>query len=142
MTQHHQQLTITVAIFGPDALFENILALLLEREGYGVRLLEAPSRGPRGALAAESLEGADVVLLSPGLKEGARAGFLEAMRSNPKMAAIPALSLSPTLKRALLDEVASSFSWQSLFKGLVQVIEAAPRGAVGAGQTTTETSAN
>ncbi len=51
--------------------------------------------------------------------------FLGAMRSTPKTAAIPVLSLSAALKLALLDELSASLSWRSLFEELVREIRAA-----------------
>ena len=71
----------------------------------------------------------DVVLFAPGLDEEVRTAFLEIMRSTPKTAAIPVLSLSGTLKQALLDELSESLSWRSLFKELVHEIGAALKGA-------------
>jgi hypothetical protein len=47
------------------------------------------------------------------------------MRSNPKTAAVPVLSLSAALKVALVDELAVSASWQNLFDELVGQIGAA-----------------
>jgi hypothetical protein len=46
------------------------------------------------------------------------------MRSSPGRAHIPALSLSATLKQALLDELSASASWRSLFEELVGQIRA------------------
>jgi hypothetical protein len=58
-------------------------------------------------------------------------GFLEAMRSTPKTADIPVLSLSAALKQALLDEVSVSLCWRVLLKELVHEIVAALSRAVG-----------
>jgi hypothetical protein len=119
--QHHHPATTVVAIRGPNTLVEDILERLLEREGYSARHLEAYPTG----LMDELLDGADVVLLAPGLDAEMRAAFLEAMRSIPKTAAIPVHSLSPALKLALLDELSASASWRSLFEELVIQIGAA-----------------
>jgi DNA-binding response OmpR family regulator len=119
--QHHHPTTTVVAILGTEALSEDILARLLEREGYTIRHLEAPPTG----LADEMLEGVDILLLSPGLKDRAREGFLGAMRSNPKTSAIPVLPLSSALKLALLDELSAGSSWGGLFEELVHEIRAA-----------------
>ena len=122
--------TITVAILGPNTLVEDILARLLRVEGYVARHLEAYPMG----LMHELLDGVDVLLVAPGLKDGAREAFLCAVRSTPRMAAIPILLLSPVLKQALLDELSASVSWRSLFEGLVHEIEAAlTRAAASAG---------
>jgi hypothetical protein len=64
MSQKHHHPTTTVAILGTSTLSEDILARLLEREGYAVRHLEAPPTG----LVEELRDGVDVLLASPGLK--------------------------------------------------------------------------
>ena len=122
---NHQHLN-TIAILGADTLAEGILARLLEREGYATTILEA--RSPTGALD-ELPEGVDLLLLTPGLSPDKRVAFLETIRSTPKAAHIPVLSLPATLKLALLDELATSASWRSLFEELVGQIGAALEGA-------------
>ena len=113
--------TTTVAILGPDTLAEDILVRLLEREGYAVRSLGAYPSG----VVDELLEGVDLLLLAPGINADVRRAFLETMRSAPGTAAIPILPLSPSLKLALLDELAVSAPWRSLFEELVGQIGAA-----------------
>jgi hypothetical protein len=117
--RHHQPATI--AILGADTLLEDILARLLEREGYSTRHLKAYPTGLLDGLR----EGVDLLLLTPGLDAEVRGAFLEAMRSTPKTAAVPVLSLSAALKLALLDELGASASWRSLFEELVGQIGAA-----------------
>jgi hypothetical protein len=112
--------TVVVAILGTEALAEDILARLLEREGYHVRHLEAYPTDPMD----ERLEGVDVLLLVPGLKDAAREAFLEAVRSTQESAAIPILPLSSALKLALLDELSAGASWRTLFEELVGHIRA------------------
>jgi hypothetical protein len=119
--QQHHQPTTTVAIVGTEALAEDILARLLEREGYHVRHLEAYPTDPMD----ERLDGVDVLLVVPGLKDGAREAFLEAVRSTQERAAIPVLTLPATLKLALLDELSAGTSWRTLFEELVEHIGAA-----------------
>ena len=118
---YHHQPTTTVALLGTDALAEDILARLLEHEGYFVRHLEAHPTGHTDALH----EGVDVLLLAPVLNTEVREGFLVAMRSTQETAAIPVLPLSSALKGALLDELSASASWRSLFEDLVGQIGAA-----------------
>ncbi len=120
MTHPSSSATTTVAIVGTEGLAEDILSRLLEREGYSVRHLEASPTGPTNGL----LDGVDVVLLSPGLKDGAREAFLEAMRSTQETAAIPVLPLSSALKLALLDELSAGSSWGGLFEELTSQIGA------------------
>lgn len=130
---HHQPTTI--AILGTNALAEDILARLLEREGYHVRHLEAYPTDPMD----ERLDGVDVLLVVPGLKDGAREAFLEAVRSTQESAAIPVLPLSSALKLALLDELSAGSSWRGLFEELVGQIGAAlQRAAASAGALVVE----
>ncbi len=126
MRHQHQQLT-TVAILGANTLFDRILVRLLkDDEGYDTTLLEAyPTK-----FHNELLEGVDVLLLSPYLDTDVRWACPEAMRSTPEAAQrVPVLSLSVPLLMALQDELSVNVSWQSLFEGLVQEIEAALAGA-------------
>ena len=117
----HQKPT-TVAILGANTLFDLILARLLKDEGYDTKLLEAYPTGLRNEL----LSSVDVLLLSPYLDTDVRWASLEAMSSTPEAAQrIPILSLSVPLLMALQDELSVNVSWQSLFEGLVQEIEAA-----------------
>ncbi len=113
--------TTVVAILGTEALSEDILARLLEREGYSVRHLATHST----ALIDGPLDGVDILLLAPGLDAGLRRALVEAMRSSPKTAHIQILSLSAALKQALLDELSASASWPSLFEELVGQIRTA-----------------
>ncbi len=117
---HPSSATTTIAIVGTGALAEDILARLLEREGYATRHLQAYPTNPMD----ERLEGVDVLLLVPGLKDRAREAFLEAVRSTQESAAIPVLPLSSALKLALLDELSAGASWSSLFEELVGHIRA------------------
>jgi hypothetical protein len=124
--QHHRPTTTVVAILGTDTLAEGILARLLEREGYATTILEA---SPTGVVVDELFDGVDVLLLSPGLDAGLRCALVEAMKTNPTTAHVQALSFSAALKVALVDELAGSASWQSLFEELTSQIGAALEGA-------------
>ena len=118
----------TIAILGGDTLVEDILARLLQDAGYVTRVLEAHPSG----LADGLLDGVDVLLLAPGLDAEMSGAFLGAMRSTPKTAAIPVLSLPAALKQALLDELGASASWRSLLEELVgQIAAALERAAAG-----------
>jgi DNA-binding response OmpR family regulator len=135
MTHPSSSATTTIAILGTDALAEDILARLLEREGYHVRHLEAYPTNPMD----ERLDGVDVLLVVPGLKDRAREAFLEAVRSTQETAAIPVLPLSSALKLALLDELSADASWSGLFEELVGQIGAAlERAAASAGALVVE----
>ena len=103
-----------------EYLAEDILARLLSREGYTTRIIDAYPSG----VVDELLEGVDVLLLAPGLDAGLRRALVEAMRSNPKTAHVHTLSFSSALKLALVDELAVSTSWRSLFEELTSHIGA------------------
>lgn len=64
----------TIAILGADTLVEDILARVLEREGYTTRLLGAHLADRIDGL----LDGVDTLLLAPGLDAESRRAFLEA----------------------------------------------------------------
>jgi hypothetical protein len=129
MTYQSGATTTVVAIVGTDALAEDILSRLLEREGYDVRHLEAHPTGP----VEGSLDGVDILLLAPGVDAQAREVFLKDLRSAPETAAIPVLPLSSALKLALLDELSAGASWRGLFEELVgQIGDALTRAAEGA----------
>jgi hypothetical protein len=120
----------TIALVGTDALAEDILARLLEREGYPVRHLEAYPTG----LMDELLDDVDVLLLAPGLDAEARDALLGIITSTSKTAVIQVLSLSSALKVALLDELSAGVSWRSLVGELVgQIGDALTRAATSAG---------
>jgi hypothetical protein len=131
--RNQPQQPTTVALLGANTLVDQILARLLEQEGYNTKLLEAYPTGP----IDELLDGVDVLLLSPELDADLRGAFLDAMRSTPEAAhkRVPVLSLSVPLRMALLDELSVNVSWQSLFRGLVQEIEDALRRAEASAQT-------
>ena len=97
----------------------------IEEEGYSTRSLEADPTG----LIDELLDGVDALLLSPYLDADVRRAFLGAMRNISKAQRIPVLSLSVSLKAALLDELAVSVFLAEPLKELVQEIEAALRRA-------------
>ena len=123
---HHYRPT-TIAILGADTLAEDILAKLLREEGYSTRLLEAHPTG----LVDQWLDGADVLLLTPGLDDDVRRSFLEATRSIPETASVPLIPLPAAFEEALLDELAVEVSWRQQLDRLVRQIEVALGRTVG-----------
>ncbi len=125
--RHHHQPT-TVAILGGNPVATNALALLLEGEGYTTRLLEEYPTGCVGEL----LDGADLLLLAPDLRNGARDVLLSVVRGNSKTPHIPVLTLSRTISRTNIGEALGSeeqegivVAWPSGVRQLTQQIEAA-----------------
>jgi hypothetical protein len=96
------QQSTTVGILVADTLIEYSLVWLLRKEGYDARKLGTYPTD----FIDKLLDGVDVLLLTPGQRDGVREGHLEAMRSALNTAAIPVLSLSAALKLALLDKLA------------------------------------
>ena len=124
--QHQNQQRARVALLGANTLFDRILVRLLKEEGYDTKLLEAY---PTGRID-ELLRSVDVLLLSPYQDTDVRVAFLDATRHTPEAAQrVPVLSLSVPLLMALQDELSVNVSWQSLFNGLVQEIDASLAGA-------------
>jgi hypothetical protein len=77
MREH--QPTTTVAIIGANTVVERALAQLLEGKGYSIRLLKAST-----GVVEEQLDYVDLVVLSPGLTNGACEALLGALRSIPQ----------------------------------------------------------
>ena len=122
--QQHQQST-TIAIFAAKGVVRATLPLLLESQGYEVRLLEAP---PAGVAVNGFLDGVDVVLLGTNHINGRREGFLSSIRGDPKTATIPVLALlSTAMGEAPKDDQngATTVPWPSFIETLVKHIEAA-----------------
>jgi hypothetical protein len=122
--QQHQQPT-TIAIFAANSVARAALPLLLEGEGYEVRLLEAP---PAGVAVNGLLEGVDIVLLGTEHINGRREGFLSGIRGGPKTATIPVLALrSMGVGEASKDDQYGVITvpWPSFIETLVKHIEAA-----------------
>jgi hypothetical protein len=130
---------LTIAILGSNTLAEHVLVLLLEDEGYIMRLLKAPHMGPptvlpEGGSVDELLEGVDVVLLwpAPTLRDEAREAFVGATRSTPQTAAIPVLTLSRGCLAGRAGRRCAPVKRQ--FEQLAQIIKAvlgSPAGSVG-----------
>jgi hypothetical protein len=140
--RHHQQHPATIAILGSGTLGEHVLAMLLEDEGYALRLIKAPPTAatttaliPEGGSLEELLEGVDVVLLWPALslRDDAREAFVGAMRSACAKAKIPVLALSPSLAVAAKDELSVEVPLMRQFEQLLGVIKevlGSPAGSV------------
>ena len=83
--------TTTIAILGADTVVENALALLLADVGYDTKVLEEPS----AANTEEQLQGVDLLLLMPSLRDETQEGYLKAIEATPAATAgIPVLALS------------------------------------------------
>jgi hypothetical protein len=122
--QQHQQPT-TIAFFGAKGVLRATLPLLLEGEGYEVRLFEAP---PAGVAVNGLVEGVDIVLFGIDHVNGRREALLSAMRDDPKTATIPVLTLvSTVMGESPKDDQNGMITvpWPSFIETLVRHIEAA-----------------
>lgn len=123
--QHHQQPATTIAILGADTVVGSAICALLGGHGYRINPIDAHPTG----VAAEQLEGADLLLLAPRLDEGSREAFLGAMgRSDPRTAGVPVIALSTGLEEAPPGEGVLSVPWPCETRALVRVIESALSG--------------
>jgi hypothetical protein len=101
------------------------LSLLLEGHGYQITLLDSYPTG----VVDELLEGAHLLILTPGVDQGVRKAFLGAMGKRvPQKAEMPVIALSTTTaKEENLPEKEGVIRvpWPSETKVLVNRIEAA-----------------
>jgi hypothetical protein len=131
----HDQRTTTIAILGSDTVVGRALCVLLEGDGYQTTLLDSYPTG----IVDELLEGAHLLLLTPGVDGGVREAFLGAMgKSTPQKADIPVITLSTaTEERMPEEEGVKSVPWPCETKVLVDHIEAALLDAPAASNTST-----
>jgi len=131
----HDQPTTTIAILGSDTVVGRALCVLLEGDGYQTTLLDSYPTG----IVDELLEGAHLLILTPGVDGGVREAFLGAMgKSTPQKADIPVITLSTaTEERMPEEEGVKSVPWPCETKVLVDHIEAALLDAPAASNTST-----
>jgi hypothetical protein len=131
----HDQPTTTIAILGSDTVVGRALCVLLEGDGYQTTLLDSYPTG----IVDELLEGAHLLLLTPGVDGSVREAFLGAMgKSTPQKADIPVITLSTaTEERMPEEEGVKSVPWPCETKVLVDHIEAALLDAPAASNTST-----
>ena len=89
----------TIAILGGNSVAGRALEALLQGVGYDTRLIEdPPERSPE-----QLLEGVRLLLLAPTLSAESRETLLAEMGSTLDAANIPVLTLSTSLKEALVE---------------------------------------
>jgi sugar/nucleoside kinase (ribokinase family) len=118
-----QEPTTTVAILGADTVVENALSLLLGGAGYSTKVLEDPSAF--AANAEEHLQGVDLLLLTPSLREETQEGFLKAIEAAPAASGVPVLTLSTAPQGEPNDPTAGVVPWPTPLENLRLAIEAA-----------------
>jgi hypothetical protein len=110
----------TIAILGGNSVAGRALEALLQGVGYDTRLIEdPPERSPE-----QLLEGVRLLLLAPTLSAESRETLLADMGSTLDAASIPVLTLSTSLKEALV-EGPTFIPWPCRLEDLAKRIEAA-----------------
>jgi hypothetical protein len=112
----------TIAILGSDTVVGCTLSLLLEGHGYQTTLLDSYPTG----VVDELLEGAHLLLLTPGVDKGVREAFVGAMgKSTPQVGDVPVIALSTNTEEHLPEkEGIVRVPWPCKTKVLVDHIEA------------------
>jgi hypothetical protein len=110
----------TIAILGGNSVAGRALEALLQGVGYDTRLIEDPlERSPE-----QLLEGVRLLLLAPTLSAESKETLLAEMGSTLDAANIPVLTLSTSLKEALV-EGPTFIPWPCRLEDLTKRIEAA-----------------
>jgi FixJ family two-component response regulator len=119
-----RQRSPTVAILSDDTVVGSALRLLLEGVGYSTRILRERSATGSATGTREQLEGVDLLLLAPSLREEDREGFLEALEAAPTTVDVPILTLSTAPQEELVGRT-GTVPWPIPFEDLCRAIEAA-----------------
>jgi hypothetical protein len=90
----------TIALLGTDTMVGWAILLLLQGEGYDIRMVEAP----RTSLPDDLMEGVDLLLIPPNLTPRSCEESLAALRGKRERLGVPVLSLSSAVNEGLLHE--------------------------------------
>ena len=114
-----QRSDITIAIVGGNTVAGHALSLLLKGAGYATKILKVPPADP------EDLPGAaDLLLVSPGLRNERREEILATLKGSERMLRIPVLAFSSAIEEGLFGEEGSGATWPVDIGGLASAIEA------------------
>ena len=112
----------TIALLGTDTMVGSAILLLLQGEGYEIRMVEAPQAGPPDDL----MEGVDLLLIPPDLVQRRFEESLAALRGKRERLGVPVLSLSSAVKEGLLhEEQVRVVPWPINMEELAREIEGA-----------------
>jgi DNA-binding response OmpR family regulator len=89
----------TIASLGTDTLVGKAISLLLQGDGYEIRMVDAA----RAGLPDDLMEGVDLLLIPPGLVHRRSEESLAALRGKRERIGMPVLSLT-AVKEGLLHE--------------------------------------
>jgi len=122
---------ITIAIVGGNTVADHALSLPLKGAGYETTILKAPPTGAADVL----LDGLDLLLVSPGLRNERREKILAALRGSERRMRIPVISFSSAIEEGLFGEEDSGATWPVDIGGLARPIEVALAGKAEVGQS-------
>ena len=114
----------TIALLGTATVVGEALSLLLQGEGYEIRMVDASPAG----LPEDLTEGVDLLLISPDLVRRRCEESLAALRGKRERIGVPVLKLSSLAVREELllhDEEVSVVPWPIHIEGLAREIEGA-----------------
>lgn len=110
----------TIALLGTDTAVGWAILLLLQEEGYEIRMVEAP----RAGLPDDLMEGVDLLLIPPDLIHRRCEESLAALRGKRERIGVPVLSLT-AVKEELLHEEVRVVPWPINIEELAREIEGA-----------------
>ena len=112
----------TIALLGTDTVVDHALSPQKQREGYEIRILEAPPTG----LPEDLMEGVNLLLISPGLVHERCEESLAALRGKRERMDVPVVSLSSAVNEGLLhEEEVRVVPWPIHIEGVAREIEGA-----------------
>lgn len=119
---HSRRSSTTIAILGGNTASGSALALLLRNVGYVTWNLDAPLRGR----IRESLEGIDLLLITPDLSAAHCEDSLAVLRADRELVSMPILKLSSGSEEEPLSGTGEGgiVPWPNSIQKLTQEIEA------------------
>lgn len=120
MAQHPAPASVAVVVVGGDAVVGQALELLLRSTVCSVKFLAEPHLNAPG-----SLDGAQLLVLAPGLGAEKREAILASVRSEPTMKSTSVLELVSDARVSRLEERHFLLPWPCRTEDLKQQVEAA-----------------
>jgi hypothetical protein len=126
--------SVVVVVVGGDAVVGQALELLLRSTDCSVKFLAEPYLNAPG-----SLDGAQLLVLAPGLGAQKRKAILESVRSEPTMRSTSVVELASDARASQLEERHFLVPWPCRTEDLRQQVEAALLAGSGASKAATQT---
>jgi DNA-binding response OmpR family regulator len=111
----------TIALLGTDTAVGWAILLLLQEEGYEIRMVEAL----RAGLPDDLMEGVDLLLIPPDLIHRRCEESLAALRGKRERIGVPVLSLTAVKEGLLHEEEVRVVPWPINIEELAREIEGA-----------------